>query len=122
MEAVCWLSGEPWSLHPRSVHPVIAAVANAASERLDDAAHASLWPLILASSHTRRRLRFMLGWRLRHIARRAQATSGTQLTALWARLLEELQRCSARRIGLAVGRIAREGMLEYREAGVSFFF
>ena len=123
MEAACWLNCEPWSLCPSSVHPVISAEANAASERLDTATHQELWPLVLASIGTRRRFRFVLTWRMRHIARRSRATTGDQLLALWSQLLDESEQRSKRgRIRRLVGRIARKAFPDGRALGVPFFY
>ncbi len=44
MEAASWLAGEPWTDHPRSVHPVIAGVARAADDSVSDAERTGLWP------------------------------------------------------------------------------
>lgn len=123
MEAACWLAGEPWSNRPRSVHPVIVAVAIATSEQIDADAHRQLWPLILASICTRRRFRFVLTWRLRRIARRSRAITGDQLLALWSELLDEYERRSAPgHIRDAVGRFVSETLLDGQAFGVPFFY
>jgi hypothetical protein len=54
MEAASWLAGEEWSDHPRSVHPVVAAIARGVNDRMSDAGRARLWPLVLRSLATAR--------------------------------------------------------------------
>jgi hypothetical protein len=71
MEAASWLAAEPWSDHPRTVHPVIARVARRVNDTVTDEERQGLWPLVLASLDTRRRGRLVLGWRLSRCARQA---------------------------------------------------
>ena len=66
MEAAAWLAGEPWTDHPRSVHPVIAGVARGANDRASWRDRQTLWPLILASLDTTRPHSPLLSWRLHH--------------------------------------------------------
>jgi hypothetical protein len=83
MEAASWLAGEPWSDHPRSVHPVIAQAARRVNDDIDDDKRQLLWPLVAASLGTARRGRLCLRWRLEH-ARRHSSYSGREL---WESLL-----------------------------------
>lgn len=71
MEAAAWLEAEPWSDHPRAVHPVIASIARQVNDNLSDERRQELWPLILASIGTRRRGHLVLRWRLARCAQRA---------------------------------------------------
>jgi hypothetical protein len=45
MELVTLLAGEPWSDHPRCVHPVLAAVTRVVNDRIGEAARDRLAPL-----------------------------------------------------------------------------
>jgi hypothetical protein len=95
MEVASWLAGEPWSDHPRSVHPVIAHVARRANDSLDDDQRQQLWPLILASLGTARPHRPVLSWRLEFTARRlAGSLSGD---ATWEALLAKHARLTGHR-------------------------
>ena len=87
MEAASWLAGEPWSDRPRSVHPVIARVARAANDNLDDTERQGLWPLILASLDTAHPWKPFLHWRLERLRRRSRAHVGSDLRELWVSLL-----------------------------------
>jgi hypothetical protein len=46
MELAAALTGEPWTDHPASVHPVLAAVARAVNDRVSDGARECLSPLV----------------------------------------------------------------------------
>ena len=96
MEAASWLAGEPWTDHPKSVHPRVAAIARATNDALDDLRRQSLWPLILRSVGTGGRRwnwpwhrRLLLDWRLRKVIRHAgvKAGDGDALRSLWEALL-----------------------------------
>jgi hypothetical protein len=102
MEAASWLAGEPWSDHPRSVHPVIARVARRANDRAGEVDRQRLWPLILASlgTGTDRRLRvnFRLrrkSWRLERLGSHAEQTN--HLRHLWSDLVAEHARMTGHR-------------------------
>lgn len=94
MEAASWLAGEPWSDHPRAVHPVIADVARAANDALADEDRQKLWPLILGSIGTGRCHRPMLAWHLRRVVQKtcAGARDGKTLVHVWEALLVEFER------------------------------
>ncbi|HVB07116.1 MAG TPA: hypothetical protein VNF07_12795 [Acidimicrobiales bacterium] len=92
MEAAAWLAGEPWTDHPRAVHPVIARVARATNDALDDDERQRLWPLILASIGTGRPRHLMVSLRLWRTAQRAVAADGDRLRVLWGELLGEYDR------------------------------
>jgi len=94
MEAASWLAGEPWSDHPRSVHPVIASVARRVNDEIDDDERQSLWPLVAASLGTARRGRVRLHWRLER-ARRHAPEHGCELWASLLALHAELSGASA---------------------------
>jgi hypothetical protein len=94
MEAASWLAGEPWSDHPRSVHPVIARVARRANDRAGEGDRQQLWPLIMASlgTGTDRRLRVSLrlrrkSWRMERLGSHAHQT--LHLRQLWKDLVNE---------------------------------
>jgi hypothetical protein len=100
MEAASWLAGEPWSDHPRSVHPVIAGVARRANDEVDDAERQRLWPLILASLDTARPRRLGLAHRLRRSAWKAEARSrGADPRQVWEQVLAEHTRLTGHRPG-----------------------
>lgn len=84
MEAASWLSGEPWSDHPRSVHPIIAQVARTTNDELDDEARQALWPLVLASIGTARPWGLRLHFRLAKTCRVNRALGSREL---WEALL-----------------------------------
>jgi hypothetical protein len=46
MELVSLVAGEPWSDHPRCVHPVLGAVARAVNDRVSDAGRDTLAALV----------------------------------------------------------------------------
>ncbi|MGH9918806.1 MAG: hypothetical protein ACRD6W_08070, partial [Nitrososphaerales archaeon] len=87
MEAAAWLAGEPWSDHPRSVHRLVAAVAHAANDRLDDETRQSCWPLIISSIGTAHRFPVRSELALRRFARTHRDATGEELRALWATLV-----------------------------------
>lgn len=90
MEAASWLAGEPWSSHPRSVHPIIARVARTANDQLDDEHRQLLWPLVLASVGTARPFRPFLYRKLRASMRTQSRNGGREdLRGMWRNLLEE---------------------------------
>lgn len=82
MEAASWLAGEPWTDHPRTVHPVIASVARMTNDQIDDADRQALWPLVLASLDTARPRSFRLHRELVRARRRAGSCSGRELWEL----------------------------------------
>ncbi|HET9732388.1 MAG TPA: hypothetical protein VFP54_06885 [Acidimicrobiales bacterium] len=101
MEAASWLAGEPWSDHPRCVHPVIADVARWVNDTVDDATRQTLWPLIVASLNTAIGRRPLFGWRLRTAAARAKrraAHHGDPISA-WRSVLDAYASLSAPRPG-----------------------
>ena len=98
MEAASWLAGEPWSDHPRSVHPAIAGVARLVNDSVGDTERQSLWPLVLASLDTARPRHLILNWRLKRFAHRT-AESVDPSPELWRRVLNrfgELTGCDLR--------------------------
>ncbi|MCU1495876.1 MAG: hypothetical protein JWO62_3640 [Acidimicrobiaceae bacterium] len=98
MEAASWLSCEPWSDAPRSVHPVLARAARAANDQLDDDERQKIWPLILASLGTTRRARPLLRVRLERSRRRACRELGrNDLRAVWEAVLDEHARLCGHR-------------------------
>ncbi|GAA2423022.1 hypothetical protein GCM10010191_38630 [Actinomadura vinacea] len=116
MELVSVLNGEPWSDHPRCVHPVLAAVARtvndlvgpSASERL-----AALAPEMIGTAQAGRdagarlvarcaeqalrrpprdgRLRYTLEWDLRTARRRLRNLGDLDPARRWTALLERLR-------------------------------
>jgi hypothetical protein len=98
MEAASWLACERWSDAPRSVHPVIARVARAANDRADDGERQQLWPLIIASLGTSRRVRPLLSYRLERMRRQSLRRLGRErLAEVWeCVLLEHARLCGAR--------------------------
>lgn len=99
MEAASWLSGERWSARPVSVHPVIASIAEAAADQLDDDERQALWMLVMASIGTGRRMAGpLLTWRLRRCRRHATEAFGSgQLRDVWEITLDEHARLTGRR-------------------------
>jgi len=98
MEAASWIAGEPWSSHPRSVHPIIARVARTANDQLDDEQRQRLWPLVLSSVGTARPFRPILYRRLRASMRLQVRTGGRDdLPGLWRNLLDEHARLTGHR-------------------------
>ena len=102
MEAASWLAAEPWSDHPRSVHPVIARVARRANDRADDGDRQHLWPLIVASLGTGADRRWRVGarlrrkaWRIEHLGPPPQ--QARHLRELWSDLLAEHSRLTGHR-------------------------
>ena len=87
MEAASWLVDEPWSAAPKAVHPVIAAVARAVNDNVEDDERQQLWPLILASLGTSHRFRPVLHLRLQRFAKRGLEAAGIASPAVWQRLL-----------------------------------
>ncbi len=71
MEAATWLAGEPWSDHPRSVHPVVVQVARAVNDGVCDEERQTLWPLIVVSLDTARPRHPVLSLRLSWYAGKA---------------------------------------------------
>jgi hypothetical protein len=88
MEAASWLAGEPWSAAPRAVHSVIAGVARQINDSVSDEERQRLWPLILASLDTARRVRPILKWRLHRFAKRALASGAEPMSGVWLALLD----------------------------------
>lgn len=112
MEAASWLAGEPWSDHPRVVHRVIAKVAIAVNGTVSDAERQTLWPLLLASLGTGRRLRPLLYWRLQRTARRTRTQlGGANARELWEAVLIEHFRLTKRHT--TFGGAIRLGDFEY---------
>ncbi len=97
MEAAAWLAGEPWTDHPRSVHPVIAMVARAVNDSVSDAQRAKLWPLVIASVGTARPRDPLLTYRLRRSSRRILKQTGGDMRATWVGLLAEHARLTGHR-------------------------
>jgi hypothetical protein len=87
MEAAAWLAGEPWTDHPRSVHPVIAGLARGANDRAAWRDRHSLWPLILASLNTARPHSPVLSWRLHHRAHQSLRRDPQNWQGAWEALL-----------------------------------
>ena len=88
MEAASWLAGEPWSDHPRCVHPTITRVAIRANDRLNDEARQRLWPLVLASMGTAKSFDVRLDFRLRLAEFRARRRR-LGLVEVWQAVLAE---------------------------------
>jgi hypothetical protein len=90
---------QPWSDHPRSVHPVIVGTAQRVTDTVNDAERQSLLPVILASLDTARPHHFLLAHRLRRCAWKARrATGAGDVRRVWEALLAEhapLHRASA---------------------------
>ncbi len=91
MEAAAWLSGEPWSDGPRSVHPVVAQVARTVNDSVSDDERQTLWPLIVASLDTARPRHPILSLRLSWCAGKALAAAAAHgdLPKAWMVVLEE---------------------------------
>jgi hypothetical protein len=89
MEAAAWLSGEKWSDHPRSVHPVIAHTARVANDTLSENERQDLWPLVLASIGTGARWRPILWYRLMHYGLIMQLRYPGNPRKVWEELLKE---------------------------------
>lgn len=97
MEAAAWLAGEPWSDHPRSVHPAIADIARWVNDRVDDATRQSLWPLVIASLDTAaaggRLAGIRMQWAAARLWRRARDTG--RLVEAWEGILGRWRRLNA---------------------------
>jgi hypothetical protein len=86
MEAAAWLACEPRSSRPSAVHPVVAEIALAVGDLVDDDERQALWPLVIASLGTARPARLLLGWRLRRLAARVLVVDPGPAT--WQRVLD----------------------------------
>jgi len=91
MEAAAWLTGEPWSDHPWSVHPVIRQVARTINDTVSDDVRQTLWPLILASLDTTRPRHPLLSLKLSRYAEKALAETAPNgdLRKVWSAVLDE---------------------------------
>lgn len=108
MEAAAWLSGEEWTDHPRTVHPVIARVARGTNDRSADADRQRLWPFIMASLGTARPRQPLLTWRLDHRARRVLARCPDDWRGAWEALLALHAELTGHRPGpVPLGRLER---------------
>jgi len=87
MEAASWLAGEPWSDHPRSVHPVIAGVARWVNDSVSNDERQQLWPLILASLDTARPHNVVLTYRLRRRAWKVRTRIPVDARSVWRSVL-----------------------------------
>ena len=104
MEAASWLAKEPWSDHPRSVHPAIAGVARLVNDHVSDEDRQQLWSLVLSSLDTARPLHPILNFRLRRFALHAAARESHPGRELWERVLDrfsELSGCDLHTVSAA---------------------